>query len=158
MITKDEFKGLFNFLNCNNWKVMSHAELGEQEFVYYEKLKNYDYTHLKTAFSNIFDSDQQFPSIQRIKNELSSILQLARKQVKPIPNQKIINKLFRRLIKQSEYIIAKYGNNKQKLADCGIFYDNLRRKIRGEKVIDYTYYKGKTYYYGKGKERVSAKP
>lgn len=85
MITKDEFKGLFNFLTCNNWKFMSQSKLGEQEPVYYEKLKNYDYTHLKTAFNNIFDAaDQsQFPSIQRIKNELSSILQLSRKPSKP---------------------------------------------------------------------------
>lgn len=134
MITKDEFKGLFNFLACNSWKFISPPELGEQEFVYYEKLKNYDYTHLKTAFNNIFDSDQQFPSIQRIKNELSSILQLSMKPGKPPHNQKIRNKLLRRMIKQSQYIISKYGNNRQKLASCGTFYSNLMHKVGTNKI------------------------
>lgn len=135
MITKEEFKGLFNFLTCNNWKFPpSQDKLKLQASAYYEKLKNYDYAHLKTAFNNIFDAadQEQFPSIQRIKNELSSILLVSRKAEKPRPHQKIINKLLRRMIRQSQYIISKYGNNKPKLARCGTFYSNLMRKARNK--------------------------
>lgn len=151
MITKGEFKGLFDFLKCNNWKFIPSQDKFElQEQVFYEKLKNYDYTHLKTAFNNIFDSadQEQFPSLQRIKGELDNILRIGN-QKKGSPYHKMTNKLLRRMIEQAKYIIAKYGNDRQKLADCGMYYTNLSREAKREKGITQVYYNGVTYYASK---------
>ena len=134
---KEEFYFMFDRLAANPWEYFPEKErIKITRELYWDKLKGYTARQIDTAFDALLLGENRYlPTIQRIITSIEACV----KSKEFIPHQPFtsverrLHKLFKRMRRQAEYIIKKYGNDRVRLAQCGGKYENLRRKFDREK-------------------------
>ncbi len=135
MITEVEFNALFNRLISNSWENLPAKDrLQDMRGLYYDKLKNYSIKQVGDAFERFLNDAERvkFPNIQTIIMNINACIEHNHYEpYKPhTAKDKKLQKLFKRMGNQARHIIEQYENDRQKLINCGIKYENLRRKLQ----------------------------
>ncbi len=134
MLKRKEFDELFKKLVSNPWEYMERKSLDSTRSLYYDNLKIYSVSLLNLAFNELLtDKDQKtLPSLQRIRWQVGNIIENKRSKTKPkiMRQNRRVTRLFKRLMRQTRYIIDTHGNDRDRLRECGEKYQRIRRKLR----------------------------
>lgn len=131
MITRPQFNDLWDYLLANPWDFIDKERLPATKELFYNNLKNYEYSDVWRSFDNFIHKKdvRKLPLIQSIISDIeASISGSQYKNANPDVQKK--NKSFsllKSLVKETSEIINKYGNDKERLKACGKKYQKLSR-------------------------------
>lgn len=149
MLSGKEFNDLWNYLMSNPWDFIDKEKLPATKDLYFHNLKDFDYNQIWKTFDHFIHKKEQrkLPLIQSVISHIEDANSFKNyKSAKPFQSKdRRLHRIYKRMVRQARHIIKERGNNRQMLANCGIKYENLKRKIHKMSRINEVYYHGKTY-------------